>query len=158
GHTAALAYEFWQTNWFDLASVTSTVFIFFPTFGIVALVAFYIPATVLMDMYLRHARFGALRFTAGIVVLAALSYFIGSELAERNRGMYVLSPQTLLTDTGEPAGCGAADTGCARLPMLDIATNVHKVSASRLGLTEFVHSCEQDPFLETPPGGEQKRF
>ena len=33
---------------FDLASVTSTVFAFFPTFGIVALVAFYIPATVLM--------------------------------------------------------------------------------------------------------------
>jgi hypothetical protein len=158
GHTIALALEFWHTNWFDIASVTSTVFIFFPTFGVVALVAFYIPATVLVDMYWRHAKFGRLRFGTGIVVIAALSYWISAELSAMNRGMYMIAPQTLIDDAGEPAGCATTENGCARLPILDIVANVHRVSQSRFGLAEFVHSCETDPFLEVPPANEHKRF
>jgi hypothetical protein len=158
GHTIALALEYWDTNWFDIASLTSTVFIFFPTFGIVALVAFYLPATVLVDMYWRHAKSGRLRFAAGIVVIAALSYWISAELAAMNRGMYMIAPQTLISDAGEPAGCAASENGCARLPILDIVANVHTVSKSRFGLAEFVHPCETDPFLETPPANEHKRF
>lgn len=158
GHTIALAWEFWGTGWFDIASITSTVFIFFPTFGIVALVAFYIPATVLVDMYWRHAKFGRFRFTAGIIVIAALSYWIGAELSAMNRGMYMIAPQTLIGDAGEPTGCAASENGCARLPMLDIVANVHTVSKSRFGLADFIHPCGTDPFLETPPANEHKRF
>jgi hypothetical protein len=158
GQTIALALEFSHTNWFDIASVTSTVFLFFPTFGIVALVAFYVPATVLVDMYCRQAKFGTLRFASGIVVIAALSYLIGAGLTAMNNGMYMIAPQTLIDDAGEPAGCAASENGCARLPMLDIVANVRRVSKSRLGLADFVHSCETDPFLEVDPANEHKRF
>jgi hypothetical protein len=157
GHTALLAWEFWRTNWFDIASTTSTVFFFFPTFGIIALVAFYIPASVLVDMYWRHAKFGGLRLAVGVAVLAVVSYWIGAELAARNRGMYVVGPQSLIADTGEPIGCATGESSCERLPLLDIVTNVHRVSTSRFGLAAFVHSCRTDPFLDAPVN-EQRRF
>jgi hypothetical protein len=158
GQTILFAWEFWDTNWFDIASTTSTVFFFFPTFGSDALVAFYLPACVLVDMYWRHAKFGALRFVAGVAVLAALSCWIGTELAARNRGVYILAPQTLTADAGEPAGCATgAATDCERLPLLNVVANVHRISASRFGLAAFVHSCDADPYLDTPVN-EQKRF
>jgi hypothetical protein len=157
GHTIALAWEFWDANWFDQASLTSTVFIFFPTFGIIALVAFYVPAYVLVDMYWRHARFGSVRFVAGAIVIACLSYWIGAGLASTNRGMYMIAPQSLGADAGDPAGCVTANS-CNRLPMLDIVDNVHRISASHFGLAEFIHQCEVDPFLDIPPGNEQRRF
>jgi hypothetical protein len=61
-----------------------------------ALVAFYIPATILVDMYWRHAKFGKLRFAAGIGMIAVLSYWISRELAAMNRGMYMVAPQTFI--------------------------------------------------------------
>jgi hypothetical protein len=157
GHTILFAWEFWRTNWFEIASTTSTVFVFFPTFGIVALVAFYIPASVLVDMYWRHAKLGGLRFVTGVAVLAVVSCWIGAELAARNRGVYMLAPHSLIADKGEPAGCATGETGCERLPLLDVVANVHHVSASRFGLAAFVHSCGADPFLDTPLN-EQRRF
>jgi hypothetical protein len=157
GQTILFAWEFWHANWFEIASTTSTVFFFFPTFGIIALVAFYIPASVLVDMYWRHAKFGGLRFVAGIAVLAVASYWIGAELAARNRGMYMLAPQSLIADKGELAGCATGETGCERLSLLDVVANVHRISASRFGLAAFVHPCGGDPFLDTPVN-EQRRF
>ena len=158
GHTIALAVEFWDANWFDIALTTSTVFIFFPTFGILALGAFYIPATVLMDMYWRHATFGKVRFVVGVLVMAALSYWIAAELTARNRGMYMVAPQTLMSDQGEPAGCATGAPHCERLPILQVVANVHRVSASRFGLAEFIHTCDADPFLDSPAVNDQKRF
>jgi hypothetical protein len=157
GHTIALAWEFWDANWFDIAALTSTVFIFFPTFGLIALVAFYVPAYVLVDMYWRYATFGKVRFVVGTIVIASLSYWIGAQLADRNRGMYMIAPQSLIADTGDPAGCESAGS-CNRLPMLAIVDNVHRIGASHFGLAEFIHQCESDPFLDIPPGSELKRF
>jgi hypothetical protein len=150
GQTILFAWEFWDTNWFDIASTTSTVFVFFPTFGIVALVAFYLPASVLVDMYWRHLKLGSLRFVLGVAVLAIASYWIGTGLANWNRGVYMLAPQSLTADTGEPAGCATgAATDCERLPLLDVVANVHRISASRFGLAAFVHPCDADPYLDT---------
>jgi hypothetical protein len=157
GHTILFAREFWHTDWFDIASATSTVFFFFPTFGIVALVAFYIPASVLVDMYWHHAKFGGLRFVAGVAVLAIVSYWIGAELAASNRGVYMLTPESLIADAGEPAGCATGERACERLPLLNVVANVHRVSLSRFGLAAFVHSCGADPFLDTA-SNEQRRF
>jgi hypothetical protein len=156
-HTILFAWEFWHTNWFEIASITSTVFVFFPTFGIIALVAFFIPATVLVDMYRRHAKLGGLRFAAGVAVLAVVSCWIGAELAARNRGVYMLAPQSLIADAGDPTGCATGESACERLPLLNVVANVHRISASRFGLATFVHSCDADPYLDTPVN-EQKRF
>jgi hypothetical protein len=157
GQTILFAREFWRTDWFEIASTTSTVFVFFPTFGIIALVAFYLPTSLLVDMYWRHAKFGGVRFVAGVAVLAIVSYWIGAELALRNRGVYMLAPQTLISDAGDPAGCSTGESACKRLPLLNVVDNVHRVSASRFGLVAFVHSCGADPFLDTPVN-EQRRF
>jgi tetratricopeptide (TPR) repeat protein len=64
GQTILFAREFWRTDWFEIASTTSTVFVFFPTFGIIALVAFYLPTSLLVDMYAYFQR-GKLRSWLG---------------------------------------------------------------------------------------------
>jgi hypothetical protein len=158
GQTILFAWEFWDAHWFDIASLTSTVFIFFPTFGIIALFAFYLPAAVLVDNYWRYARLGKIRFVVGAIAIAAISYWIGAELAAANRGLYMIAPSTLIADKGEPDTCAADESNCNRLPMLDIVANVHRISTSRLGLAEFIHQCETDPFLDNPVVNEQKRF
>ena len=44
--TATLAWEFWGSGWLTIANFYSRLFIFFPPFGIVTLIAFYPPACV----------------------------------------------------------------------------------------------------------------
>src|SRR5262249_14142493 len=65
-----LVYEFQHADWVTVAAFYSHLFVFFPTFGIVALLAFYTPACVFMDLYWRHVPYGRLRFTLGFFVLA----------------------------------------------------------------------------------------
>ena len=54
--TAVLAHEFWESGWFDFVTTDSHLFLFFPTFGIVALLAFYTPSCTLTDLYWHHVR------------------------------------------------------------------------------------------------------
>ena len=57
----ALIYEFRDTEWRDLATIYGQLFLFFPTFGILALCAFFFPACVFLDMYWRHVTLGRAR-------------------------------------------------------------------------------------------------
>ena len=72
--TAVLAHEFWNFGWFDFVTTDSHLFLFFPTLGIVALIAFYTPSSALADLYWHHVPLGKLRFTIGILLLGAFSY------------------------------------------------------------------------------------
>ena len=71
--TAVLAWEFRGQDWLTIANFYSHLFIFFPTFGIVTLIAFYTPACVFVDLYLHHVPWGQYRFIVGFIVLAAAS-------------------------------------------------------------------------------------
>ena len=156
--TAVLAYEFWGGSWFDLAAMDSHLFIFFPTLGIVALFAFYMPSAALADFYWRHVPFGRLRFAAGSLILCGLSFAIAmSLLASPKRSIWEIAPSALTSDRGEGPACAEGGV-CERLPMLTALQGLRAVSQSRWGLGDFIRSCDRDEFLEPTAGPERKRF
>ncbi len=157
--TAVLAYEFSDTGWLDLATTDSHLFLFFPTLGIVALVAFYTASCVLVDLYWRHVPYGKLRFAIGVVILASLSSLIATGLiASPKRSIWEIAPEALDDDRGEPRDCAPSQKSCARLPALLALKNLRRVSQTRFGLAEFVRTCDHDALLESIPGPDPKRF
>jgi hypothetical protein len=158
--TTALVLEFSDLGWLSLAAFYSHLFLFFPTFGIVTLLAFYTPACVFTHMYWTRLKFGKLRFLLGFIVVASLSFGISQLfLASPERSIWEVRPELLAADRGEPSGC--ADSGtCVRMPVLTAVENVRKVSQSRTGLAELSRNCSKDPLiLSSPPNQpEQKRF
>ena len=158
--TAILAHEFWNVGWLDFVTTDSHLFLFFPTLGIVALLAFYTPSCALTDLYWHHIPFGKLRFAIGLLLLGALSYLIAAELlASPKRSAWEIAPAALKEDKGEPPGCALIPGGtCQRLPILQALKNLRQVSQTHLGLAEFVRNCDRDVLLEGTPGPESKRF
>ncbi len=157
--TGALIYEFRTTEWFALAAFYSHLFVFFPTFGIVALAAFYLPTSAFTDLYWHHIPYGRLRFVVGFLAIAAASYGISWVLLQgTERTIWEVKPQVLTEDRGEPPGCEDGGTRCRRLPVLSALRNVRVVSGGRTGLSAFARDCEPDPFLEPPAELAARRF
>jgi len=157
--TGVLIYEFQEASWLTLATFYSHLFLFFPTFGLVTLAAFYTPACVFLDMYWRHVKFGRVRFIMGFIAVALLSYAISLLfLASPERSVWEAPPSVLAADRGEPGGC--ADRGnCVRLPVLTAVENVRAVSQQRLGLSDLARNCSPDQLVRPLPGqAEQRRF
>src|SRR5262245_50299959 len=155
-----LVYEFQHADWVTVAAFYSHLFVFFPTFGIVALLAFYTPACVFMDLYWRHVPYGRLRFTLGFFVLAGLSVAIAMQLlASPERSVWEVRPSALLADKGEPQGCASGGAGCTRMPILQALDNVRAVSQQRIGLSDLARNCSLDPLVNTPLSQlERRRF
>lgn len=157
--TAVLISEFADAGWFMFLTHDSHLFLFFPTFGIVALAAFSTPAAAFVDMYWRHVALGRLRFTIGFLALAALSWFLAVSLSESPlKAMWHVAPGVLLADKSEPQGCGGPEMPCERLALLEAAANVSTVSHARMGLAVFERECPFAPLLEAEPATERKRF
>ena len=158
--TAVLAHEFWNSSWFDFVTTDSHLFLFFPTLGIVALIAFYTPSCALTDLYWHHVPLGKLRFAIGILLLGGASYLIAAELlASPKRSAWEIAPAVLKEDKGEPPGCALVANGsCQRLPILQALKNLRQVSQTHLGLVEFIRNCDRDVLLEGTSGPEAKRF
>jgi hypothetical protein len=157
--TAVLAYEFWDAGWLDLATTDSHLFIFFPTLGIVALIAFYMPSCALVDLYWRRVPFGKTRFAVGTLLLCGLAYLIAADLiASPKRSIWEIGPAALEEDKGDPPGCARDALACARLPALQALRDLRHVSQTRLGLAEFIRDCDHDALVEQVPGPEAKRF
>lgn len=158
--TAVLLYEFEQAGWLALATFYSHLFVFFPTFGVVALLAFFTPACVFLDMYWRHVPYGRARFIFGFLAVAALSWLISEQMrASPERSVWEIEPRTLLADQGEPSGCAAREGGCTRMPILQAIDNVRAVSQRRIGLADLGRNCSPDPLIKLPASSdEQRRF
>jgi hypothetical protein len=154
--TGLLIQEFQSTDWRSMIIAHSHVFFFFPVFGILALAAFYLPSVVFTDLYWRHLPYGKLRFLAGLVVLAVLSYGVSKWLDKPPRAIWEVSPRALAADKGDPAGCGAGAL-CRRAPILETLANLRKAGQSRVDLSKFARSCETDPMLEIPDEMEKER-
>jgi hypothetical protein len=144
--TGVLVWEFWRADWLSLASFYSHLFLFFPTFGIVTLLAFYTPACVLTHMYFRKGHdeipAGRLRFVFGFVVLAGVSVW-GATLmtGSGERSIFEVEPGLLQLDRG----------GEARLPVMDAVRNVRTVSQSRIGLSDLARNCKPDALKDPVP-------
>lgn len=157
--TGTLIWEFQETEWFTLATHDSHLFVFFPTLGLVALAAFYVPSCVLVDLYWRHVRFGRLRLITGFAVLVAASLLIANLLgANPYRPVWEIQPQVLAQDQAEPTGCETNGQPCERAALLDAVRNLQQVSHSRLGVTEFIIDCQKEPLIEAIPSSQPKRF
>ena len=97
--TVALFNEFQEFQWLSFATIYSHLFLFFPTFGIIALIAFYIPAVAFVDLYWHHIPFGKIRFIFGFLVVSAASYYIGDQISRGEiPAIWQLKPEVLKAD------------------------------------------------------------
>jgi hypothetical protein len=157
--TAVMIYEYWDLDWFTIATFYSHLFIFFPVFGTVALCAFYTPSVAFVDMYWRHVPRGRSRFILGFFVVAALSAGVAYLFhASPQRSIWEVAPQRLARDAGEPANCTGVAAPCNRLSALQALQSVRVVSKQRTGLSELVRNCEPDVLVENPEQFERRRF
>lgn len=171
GHCAVMIDEYRETEWFAIAAFDSQLFVFFPLFGVMALIAFYRPACVLLDIYWFHVPGGRWIISIALLILTGLAPLVAAGLASKAKAIWDLPPRVLSQDRGQPAGCydaarqeaGALPTpdapgNCQRLPFMDALKNLRAVSRSRFGMSEFVRDCRPDPLLATPPGQLEKRY
>jgi len=153
--TGVLIWEYSRADWLALASLYSHLFLFFPTFGIVTLLAFFTPACVLTDMYWKAGpdaiTGGVWRYLAGFAVLVAASIWIAGMLqGAGERSVFEVEPDLLRFDKGFPADCGARGD-CQRLPILQAIENVRTVSQSRIGLSDLARNCRPDALKDSVP-------
>ncbi|MEL7047380.1 MAG: hypothetical protein AAFO75_00205 [Pseudomonadota bacterium] len=161
--TAALYYEFATPElgdtWWKLATFYSHLFIFFPTFGIVALVAFFIPASAFVDMYWRYVPLGVMRFVIGLVVLIIATLYMSDLVGKGDlRSIWEVKPEILQADQGTPAGCLEDQQSCLRVPVFSALKDVWRKSSERLGMARFVRDCDPDPLVELPQSFTAERY
>jgi hypothetical protein len=154
----ALVIEFSDAGWQAIATLYGQLFVFFPTFGLLALVAFYYPACVFLDMYWNHVAFGRLRVIAGTMVLVLGSWFLAQTLLSGVPAIWQVTPTVLKADRGEPAGCDPSQQSCLRAPVLDAGASVRIASQQRSGLSEFSRTCNPDRLLPPPPTLTEQRY
>ncbi len=158
--TGALVLEFSRDDlWLDFLTSDSHLFLFFPTFAIVALVAFYLPSCAIVDLYWHHLPWGRIRFAIGLLVLAAAAWAIAALiLGGQNKSIWTVKPEVLFADAGEPANCLKSGSDCARLPVVQVVENLRDVSQSRQSLRPLVRNCQTDPFIERAAQTGPKRY
>lgn len=158
--TGVLYYEFGYEDWFTQVALYSHLFLFFPTFGILALFAFYVPSVVFTDLYWRYVQpAGRVRYVFGFLVLAVLSAWLGWLVARGGIPTYwQLTPAALKSDRGDPANCGAGGGVCRRSAIMSAISDIRRESQKRIGLAEFVRICEVDPLLEPPQSVSAERY
>jgi hypothetical protein len=156
----ALIYEYRDTDWPSMALIYSQLFLFFPTFGILALCAFYFPACIFVDMYWNHVRYGRVRIWIGGIVLAIASFAIAQPLLVGVPAIWQVKPEVLKADRGEPPGCLEQQQSCARLPVTKAMSLVREASQNRLGLGAFGRDCavKDDPYLPVPDSFKEPRY
>ena len=157
--TAILYYEFKNTDWFSFAVFYSHLFIFFPTFGCLALIAFYIPSCVFVDMYWNHIPFGRIRFLFGFIVICAGSYFIATSILKgKVPAIWEIKPTILAADYGEDVDCLTGSKPCRRIPVLEALNNIRGISQGRTDLSKFARSCSPDPLVEPSEESLERRY
>lgn len=167
--TAALYYEFGViqkfgadagTDWTALAAYYSHLFVFFPTFGVLALIALYVPASILVDLYWKYVPNGKVRFMIGYMVAILLSLIAGSVIGSGGalKSMFEIKPAVLDMDRGEPAGCAQAGGVCERAPVVNALASVRKEAKKRAGMSKFVRDCSPDPLIGDHPERKTRRY
>jgi hypothetical protein len=157
--TLSLFLEYRDAGWFTIATFYSHLFLFFPTFGIVALLAFFTPSCVFLDMYWRYVPYGRIRFVIGFFLVTGLALAAAYALASSNeRSIWEVAPGVLATDKGEPAGCMGSENDCERLAIMAAVENVRAVSQRRIGLSDLARNCKPDPLIQTIEAPQASRF
>ncbi len=148
--TGLLIVEFQELDWLTMVVAHSHLFLFFPLFGLLALIAFYLPSVVLTHLYWSHLPYGKARFVVGVLVLAGLGYVLAWSLDKEPRAIYEAAPYALAADRGDPAK--------GRVPILDALSTLRGTAQQRFGLSSFGRSCVRDPLLEVPDEMLKERY
>jgi hypothetical protein len=148
--TALLIYEFRSLDWLTMVVAHAHLFLFFPVFGVLALVAFYLPSVVLTHLYWNHARYGRLRFISGFFVAAGFSYLLAWSLDMEPRSIYEAAPTALEVD--------ARDAPKGRVAILAALADLRAKAQERFGLSSFGRSCAKDDMLEIPEEMRRERY
>ena len=164
--TATLYLEFKDHDWLSLALTHSHLFVFFPTFGIVVLAAFYWPSVIFTHLYWSQKNpipFGKLRFLFGFAVAIGASLWVAQQLSDPSvlRGIWEVHPAALERDAGGTVPCTAVDgtsSTCKRVPIMSALEELRKSGRSRVGFAELTRNCAPDPLLEPPPEYKEKRY
>lgn len=162
--TAILMQEFQFHDWLSLALVHSHLFVFFPTFGIVVLAAFYLPSVIFTHMYWseKAVKYGRLRFALGFVGVVGISLYVAHAIGSSNvRGVWEVGPAALASDRSETVPCTAADGHrgtCRRIPIMQTVEKIREHGRHRIGLVEFTRNCRPDPLLELPATWKERRY
>lgn len=162
--TATLFLEFRDHDWLSLALTHSHLFIFFPTFGIVVLAAFYWPAVIFTHLYWSPGGipYGKVRFLFGFAVTLVASWWVAEQLGgSKLRGVWEVQPAALERDAGGQVPCTSANGArsmCNRVPILTALTKLRESGRQRVGFGEFTRNCNPDPLIEPPPEYKEKRY
>ena len=147
----------------SIKSFYSHLYIFFPTFGILTLVAFYKPTAVLFENAWTnpdlgwHGKFRLVGITIGLLVVSYIfAQFITSG---RVPALFAVPPAQLLQDRGEPADCGISEGGvCQRRDVLSAVKELRSASEGRIAMSKFARVCKPDSLLEQPDSYDKKRY
>jgi hypothetical protein len=148
--TGLLIFEFQELDWLTMVVAHSHLFLFFPVFGLLALVAFYLPSVLLTHLCWSHLPYGRARFVVGLLVLAGLAFAFAASLDKEPRAIYEVAPYALAADRGDPAK--------GRAPILDALGTLRDTAQQRFGLASFGRSCARDPLLELPDEMLKERY
>jgi hypothetical protein len=151
--------EFRDHQWGVLALTHSHLFLFFPTFGILALYAFHLPSAVFTHLYWYTVPRGRLRFFHGfawaiLLAVVASSVLLGEYTTPRH--VWEIAPQTLVRDRGETVKCG--DAQCRRIPVLDAIGELRKSSITSVPLSKLGRHCTAGALIEPPEEFGKERF
>lgn len=144
-----------------LAIAHSHLFIFFPTFGLLALAAFYLPSVIFTDLYWHHLPYGRLRFMFGFAVAIGLAVWASVSWlgdAASPRAIWEVAPRALNADRGEPSGCMAGEATCVRGSVMPVLNKLRVGAQETTSLSKFGRACKADPYLEVPLEHNQLRW
>ena len=146
--TASVIVEFSGTELLSILSANSYLFVFFPTLGIVALAAFYIPAAIFTDIYIVHATLGVFRLALGTIAAVALAIFFAGHLDQTKlRGVWEASPEALVADLKRPQTCLDGSRLCVK-PVLSVIADLRTRSLERIRISPFIRDCTPDGLME----------
>jgi len=123
-----------------LAALESQNFIFFPVAGLLALVAFWRPAVLLVDAMARgRLKYGRITLVASLVACGAAAWLIaGAFEASGARAFYEIAPKALMDDAGTPSTQGRP----TRAPLTDILARMKILSGIDKGLGQYKAQCD----------------
>ncbi len=139
----------------------SHLYIFFPTFGVLTLVAFYKPTAVLFEnAWFNLGVGGRVRLVALMVILLAASFGFAQLITSgRVPTLFGVPPHELASDRGEPVDCGRVQGGvCQRRDVLSTVKELRAASESRIAMSKFARVCKPDSLLERPDSYDKKRY
>jgi hypothetical protein len=153
--------EFRDHGWGTLALTHSHLFLFFPTFGLLALLAFHLPSAVFVHLYWHTVPWGKVRFIHGCVWAIGLAFFASYVLLGEYatpRHVWEIAPSTLAADQGEPVRCDEGRTTCRRVPVLDAIKNLRDSATTSVPLSKLGRACAAAILIEPSEDFGKERY